>query len=170
MAGVVNPEGIATSAHLQGVDFAGKTGSAQVISNTLRKSKGGAGKAFKDNGWFAGVTPRRNPEIVVCVLLEQGEHGYLAARVVSQVIKAYVDKQRRLHNNPTLFSDKSDPGSVPIAAVWNQTDAGDHHDGQAETAEDHLQGGTLMVRVGDALDPKKTSRITAKILPKVGTN
>src|SRR5438270_397606 len=165
MAGVVNPGGTAPSAHLQGVDFAGKTGSAQVISNTLRKSKGGAGKAFKDNGWFAGVTPRRNPEIVVCVLLEQGEHGYLAARVVSQVIKAYVDKQRRLHNNPTLFSDKSDPGSVPIAAVWNQTDAGDHHDGEAETAEDHLQGGTLMVRIGDALDPKKTSRITAKILP-----
>jgi len=166
MAGVVNPGGTAPSAHLQGVDFAGKTGSAQVISNTLRKSKGGAGKQFKDNGWFAGVTPRRNPEIVVCVLLEQGEHGYLAARIVSQVIKAYVDKQRRIHNNPMLFSDKTDPGSVPVAGFWNTPD-GDHDHGEVENASsDHLQGGTLMVRVGDALDPKKTARVAARILPK----
>lgn len=49
---------------------------------------------FKDNGWFVGVTPRRNPEIVVAVLLEEGEHGYFAARAASQVIKAYVEKQR----------------------------------------------------------------------------
>ena len=163
MAGVVSPIGTANSAHLQGIDFAGKTGSAQVISNTLRKSKGGAGKQFKDNGWFAGVTPRRNPEIVVCALLEQGEHGYLAARVVSQVIKAYVDKQRRIHNNPTLFSDKTDPGSVPVAAVWNHPDADEHHDGEA--AEDHFQGGTVMVRVADALEPKKEERVGSRVLP-----
>ena len=170
MAGVVNPGGTAPSAHLQGVDFAGKTGSAQVISNTLRKSKGGAGKQFKDNGWFAGVTPRRNPEIVVCVLLEQGEHGYLAARIVSQVIKAYVDKQRRIHNNPMLFSDKTDPGSVPVAGFWNTPDV-DHDHGEVESASsDHLQGGTLMVRVGDALDPKKTARVAARILPKAGAS
>jgi len=165
MAGVVSPIGTANSAHLQGIDFAGKTGSAQVISNTLRKSKGGAGKQFKDNGWFAGVTPRRNPEIVVCALLEQGEHGYLAARVVSQVIKAYVDKQRRIHNNPTLFSDKADPGSVPVAGLWNRPDADDHHDGQAEAAEDHLQGGTLMVRIGKELDPKQAKRMMGAVLP-----
>src|SRR5262249_10449936 len=79
-AGVVNPGGTAALSHLQGIDFAGKTGSAQIISNTLRKSKGAAAKDYKDNGWFAGVAPRRNPEIVVCVLLEQAEHGYLAAR------------------------------------------------------------------------------------------
>ena len=149
MAGVVSPIGTANSAHLQGIDFAGKTGSAQVVSNTLRKSKAGGSKAFKDNGWFAGVTPRRNPEIVVCALLEQGEHGYLAARVVSQVIKAYVDKQRRIHNNPMMFSDKTDPGSVPVAGLWNRPDADDHHDG--EPAEDHLQGGTFMLR----MEPRK---------------
>ena len=47
-------------------------------------------------GWFVGFTPRRNPDVVVCVLFEGGEHGRLAARLATQVIKAYVDKQRRL--------------------------------------------------------------------------
>ena len=148
MAGVVNPGGTAPSAHLQGVDFAGKTGSAQVISNTLRKTKGGSGGDFKDNGWFAGVAPRRNPEIVVCVLLEHGEHGYLAARLAAQVIKAYVDKQRTLRNNPTLFSDKADPGSVPIAGLWSSpAPAGEEVHAPAETAGDHLQGGTFMMKL-----------------------
>ena len=36
MAEVPGPLGTANSAHLQGIDFAGKTGSAQTISNTLK--------------------------------------------------------------------------------------------------------------------------------------
>ena len=155
MGGVVNPGGTAAAEHMQGVDFAGKTGSAQVISMTLRKSKGGGGNEFKDNGWFVGVAPRRNPEIVVCVLFEQGEHGYLAARAAAQIIKAYVDKERRLRNNPMLFSDKVDPGSVPIAGVWNNRDSQDGHQQEVEDAENHLQGGTFLVKVGRTHLPKK---------------
>ena len=121
MAGVVNPGGTAPSAHLQGIDFAGKTGSAQTISNALKAKLGAAGKNFKDNGWFVGVTPRRNPEIVVCALLEEGEHGYLAARAVAQVIKAHVEKQRR---QPTKMA--KDSNKVEIGAVWNVPDEGGH--------------------------------------------
>ena len=78
-----------------GVDFAGKTGTAQTISNA-GKARIANGKAdFKDNGWFVGVAPRRNPDIVVVVLFEGGEHGYFAARVASQVVKAYVEKQQQ---------------------------------------------------------------------------
>lgn len=122
MAGVVNPGGTAALSHLQGIDFAGKTGSAQTISNALKAKMGAAGKAnFKDNGWFAGVEPRRNPEIVVCTLLEEGEHGYLAARTAAQVIKAYVDKQRR---QPTKVASS---GKVDVGAVWN-TGSGDDND------------------------------------------
>jgi penicillin-binding protein 2 len=117
MANVVSPIGTANSAHLKDIDFAGKTGSAQTISN-LGKARLGAGKSkFKDNGWFAGVEPRRNPEIVVCSLLEEGEHGYLAARVAAQVIKAYVDKQRR---TPTKVAHSGD--KVEIGGVWNAPD------------------------------------------------
>jgi penicillin-binding protein 2 len=141
------------------VDFAGKTGSAQVVSNAFRKSKGGAGKQFNDNSWFVGVTPRRNPEIVVAVLFEGGEHGKLAARLTAQIVRAYVEKQRRLRNDPMLFSDKADPGSVPIAGVWNQPGsigygpvepADVHSDSSEEVAqeENHLQGGTVLLRLG----------------------
>ena len=123
MANVVNPGGTAPSAHLQGIDFAGKTGSAQTISNALKAKLGAAGKNFKDNGWFVGVEPRRNPDIVVCALLEEGEHGYLAARTVAQVIKAYVEKQRR---QPTKIAGQS--GTAEIGAVWDEPGEQDHHD------------------------------------------
>jgi penicillin-binding protein 2 len=131
MAGVVNPGGTAPSAHLQGIDFAGKTGSAQTISNALKARLGAAGKNFKDNGWFVGVEPRRNPEIVVCALLEEGEHGYLAARTAAAVIKAYVEKQ---HRQPTKVAQ--DGGKVDIGAVWNTHD---------EHSEDGLQAGRLSI-------------------------
>jgi len=118
MAGVVNPGGTAPSAHLQGIDFAGKTGSAQTISNALKARLGAVGKAnFKDNGWFIGVEPRRNPEIVVCTLLEEGEHGYLAARTAAQVIKAYVEKER---HQPSKVAKGN--GKVEVGAVWNAAD------------------------------------------------
>jgi penicillin-binding protein 2 len=118
MAGVVNPGGTAALSHLQGIDFAGKTGSAQTISNALKAKLGAVGKAdFKDNGWFVGVEPRRNPEIVVCTLLEEGEHGYLAARTAAQVIKAFVEKQRRQPSKVAKTDSKAD-----VAAVWNTSD------------------------------------------------
>jgi len=136
MAGVVNPGGTAPSAHLQGIDFAGKTGSAQTISNALKAKLGAAGKAnFKDNGWFVGVEPRRNPEIVVCTLLEEGEHGYLAARTAAQVIKAYVEKERR---QPSKIARGS--GKVEVGAVWN----GGSLDG---SDEDRLHGGRFVVEL-----------------------
>ena len=149
MGGVVNPGGTAAAEHLPGVDFAGKTGSAQIVSVTLQKSKAG-GHDFKDNGWFVGVAPRRNPEIVVCVLFEQGEHGYLAARAAAQVVKAYVDKQRALRNNPMLFSDKADPGSVPMAALWSAPVTDGEHGENPVDGNDHIQATTMLVKMGSA--------------------
>jgi len=120
MANVPTPLGTAGSAHLQGIDFAGKTGSAQTISN-MTKAKLARGKAdFKDNAWFVGVTPRRSPELVVAVLFEGGEHGQFAARIAAQVVKAYVDKQRR---QPTKVA-KGD-GDVEVGAVWNASEGDD---------------------------------------------
>ena len=170
MGNVVNPIGTAFASHLQGIDFAGKTGSAQVVSNTFRKSKAGASSIFKDNGWFVGVTPRRNPEIVVALLIEQGEHGPVAAQLASKVIKAFVEKQRRIHNNPTLFSDKTDPSSVPMAGVWNTTVPSDGDGQQPEASKlsaDRFQGGNFRIKMekSDKVDYKRASRSLAAILP-----
>jgi penicillin-binding protein 2 len=135
MSNVVAPIGTAPSAHLQGIDFAGKTGSAQTISNALKARLGEAGKKnFKDNGWFVGVEPRRNPEIVVCALLEEGEHGYLAARTAAQVIKAYVEKERR---QPTKVAGSHDD-KVDIGAVWSEPEGG-------TSESDHLHAGRFVI-------------------------
>ena len=123
MVEVVNPIGTAPSAHLKDIDFAGKTGSAQVISNT-GKAKIAGGHRFKDNGWFVGFTPRRNPEIVVAVLLEQGEHGYMAGRATAQVIKAYVEKQRKRG----LKLAGAPPPPTEISALWNGAALGQEAD------------------------------------------
>ena len=142
MAAVVNPGGTAALSHLQNIDFAGKTGSAQTISNALKAKLGAAGKAnFKDNGWFVGVEPRRNPEIVVCALLEEGEHGYLAARTAAKVIKAYVDKERR--NPPKMAGQPKADGKVEIGAVWTVPDS----DGD----KDRLQAGRFFLDVGKSV-------------------
>jgi penicillin-binding protein 2 len=110
MGRVLLPEGTAPMAHKVGIDIAGKTGSAQTISNAL-KAKMSNKAAFKDNGWFVGFTPRRNPDIVVCVLFEGGEHGALAARLATLVIKAFEDKKtkgRIEHITPP--TDEAPPG------------------------------------------------------------
>jgi penicillin-binding protein 2 len=130
MARVLLPEGTAPSAHVPGVDIAGKTGSAQVVSLAVRALHQN-NEALNQNGWFVGFTPRRNPDIIVAVLFEGGEHGKLAARLATQVIKAYVDKQRR---QPTKVASS---GNVDVGAVWN-TGSG---------AEDELKGGHFEVEL-----------------------
>jgi penicillin-binding protein 2 len=124
MAEVPGPLGTANSAHLQGIDFAGKTGSAQTISNTLKAKLANGKQDYKDNAWFVGVTPRRNPELVVGVLFEGGEHGQFAARLAAQVVKAYVDKQRR---QPVKVAQNPER-KVEMGAVWSTTSPDGHSD------------------------------------------
>jgi penicillin-binding protein 2 len=111
MYGVVN-EGGGTGgrARIPGVDVAGKTGSAQVASVATAK---GAKGSLKDNAWFVGLAPRRNPEIAVAVLYQGGEHGYLAAPIAKAVIKAYFDKKNGVQPR---FAVKPEPGATPEAA------------------------------------------------------
>ncbi len=137
MAQVVSPVGTAGASAIKGVDMAGKTGSAQTISNALKAKMSASEKSkYKDNGWFVGVEPRRNPEIVVCALFEEGEHGSLAAHVVSDVIKAYVEKQRR---QPTKMAATKSAGNAEIGAVWTVPD----EDG----GEQNLQGGHFFLDI-----------------------
>ncbi|SDE76595.1 penicillin-binding protein 2 [Terriglobus roseus] len=91
--------GTAAEAHLEGIDFAGKTGTADVISG---RKKGTADKATLPNAWFVGMTPRRNPDIVVAVLWEHGYWGNNSAKLAAQVVNAFVEKQRKKAGNLRL--------------------------------------------------------------------
>jgi penicillin-binding protein 2 len=134
MGRVLLPEGTAPRAHVDGIDIAGKTGSAQVVSLENRaKHKDDADLA--QNGWFVGFTPRRNPDVVVCVLFQGGEHGRLAANVATQVIKAYVDKQRK---TPQKMVEKPKPnGTVDIGGLWSEPNS--------DGSNDKLQGGRFVL-------------------------
>jgi penicillin-binding protein 2 len=120
MADVVNPIGTAPSAHLKDIDFAGKTGSAQTISNQALAKISGDKSKYRDNGWFVGFTPRRNPDVVVAALVEHGEHGYIAARVVAQVVKAYVEKQRERQKGLQMANAPEVQKKADVGAVWHE--------------------------------------------------
>ncbi|HEX2712395.1 MAG TPA: penicillin-binding protein 2 [Candidatus Acidoferrales bacterium] len=95
MFGVVNEGGTAAGVRVQGIELCGKTGSAQVISAQGLK-RAGKQSMLKDNAWFVGYAPRRNPEIVVSVLVQEGEHGASAAAPIARdVIKAFYDKKSK---------------------------------------------------------------------------
>src|SRR5438105_14939038 len=81
---------------LCGIEFCSKYVTSQVIVYDTR-ARIGKQKKFEDNAWFVGYAPRRNPEIVVSVLVqESGKHGGEAAGpVVRDVIKAYYDKKNK---------------------------------------------------------------------------
>ena len=144
MGRVLLPEGTAPSAFIPGIDIAGKTGSAQIVSLALR-AKHSNDQDFAQNGWFVGFTPRRNPDIIVCVLFEGGEHGKLAARLATQVIKAYVDKQRR---QPPKLADN---GKVDVGALWSGPDQDGDHDASS------LHAGHFAVDVAKKRAPLATA-------------
>jgi penicillin-binding protein 2 len=110
--------GTAAASHLENIDFAGKTGTAQVVNHSAGMKSLGTG-AERANAWFVGIAPRRNPDIAVVVLVEHGGWGAEAsAPLAARVIEAFVDKQRRLDNN--LQQATTPAKKVEVGAVWSE--------------------------------------------------
>jgi len=105
--------GTARRAMIPGKDVCGKTGTAQVISNTGR-SAARTTKNLRDHGWFTFFAPRDNPEIAGVVFLEHGIHSANAASVAKHILDVYFAKKegRPLPPPPTreeMRLDLSDP-------------------------------------------------------------
>lgn len=94
---VVNsPRGTARGSRIPGVDFAGKTGTSQVIRLSADKIYSKCENMqyrFRHHAVFAGYAPIKDPEIAVAVI---GEHACSGSRgaapVASAVIRAYLAK------------------------------------------------------------------------------
>ena len=145
MAGTTT-SGTAYASHLENIDFAGKTGTAQVVNHSAGVKSVSADKASRANAWFVGMAPRRNPDIVVAVLWEHGGWGAGSAHVAAQIIEAFVDKQRRLNHN--LIADV--PKQVEVGAVWSDPENpdGTKAAGTGEKGETaSLHGGHFTVQV-----------------------
>ncbi len=104
MWGVVNESGTGTRARIEGFDVAGKTGTAQVVG----KQSGLKGKEFKDNAWFVGFAPYRNPEIVVAAFIENGGWGGEAAAPVARAVMEtyYKKKTGQFNDQITKIAEK----------------------------------------------------------------
>jgi penicillin-binding protein 2 len=90
---VVNGNGTGGRARIDGRDVAGKTGTAQVISNEGKARAKGSSADLRDHGWFVFFAPRDNPEIAGVVFAEHGEHGFLGAPIAKHVIETYFAKK-----------------------------------------------------------------------------
>jgi penicillin-binding protein 2 len=78
MVSVVN-SGSGTLAHINGVSFAGKTGSADTVPNE------------RSHAWFIGFAPAENPRIALAVVLEgAGRGGQEAAPVAKAIVSQYL--------------------------------------------------------------------------------
>jgi penicillin-binding protein 2 len=126
MWGVVNGGGTGGRARVEGHDVCGKTGTAQVISNSGRLVAQAKNRNidYRDHGWFVFFAPRDNPQIAGVVFLEHGIHGPNAASVAHHILATFFAKQdgKPLPPAPThedLHLDYKDPyarGGSGVAA------------------------------------------------------
>ena len=90
---VVNERGTAGRARIVGRDVAGKTGTAQVISNQGKARAAKSGKDLRDHGFFVFFAPAKNPEVAGVVFAEHSEHGSSAAPIAKYMIETYFAKK-----------------------------------------------------------------------------
>jgi penicillin-binding protein 2 len=118
---VVNANGTGGRARIVGRDVAGKTGTAQVISNQGRQAARGSGRDLRDHGWFVFFAPRDNPQIAGVIFGEHNEHGYLGAPIAKHVIETYFAKKEgrplpTLTPVPAPTPPETDPDTMTVVA------------------------------------------------------
>lgn len=98
LVGVVqDPRGTGRAARVPGLEVAGKTGTAQVVSLTHTEDldEDEIRESHRDHAWFTAWAPAREPEIVVVVLVEHGGHGgSAAAPVAGRILRTWWDKKQ----------------------------------------------------------------------------
>ncbi len=111
LEGVVTERaGTAYKEHFDGVDMAGKTGTAQVTHVTPRGVDPDRVWYFnRDHAWFAGYAPSRSPEIAIVVLVEHGGGGGKnAVPVAMRVVRDWQKlKEKRLAQRPDTNNGRS---------------------------------------------------------------
>jgi len=102
---VNNPSGTGRPVKMKEMEIAGKTGTAQVISN--RGPTGPGHHKIRAHSWFVGFAPFADPKIVVAVLIENGgDGGDVAGPVARQLFKLYYEDYISHSGPETLASGK----------------------------------------------------------------
>jgi penicillin-binding protein 2 len=88
MMNVVN-EGSGQRAKLEGIQVAGKTGSAQVVTHARLEANKKLHE-YQPHGWFICFAPADNPRVAMVVMVEHGvAGGTSAAPVAGQILSRY---------------------------------------------------------------------------------
>jgi penicillin-binding protein 2 len=160
MYGVVNEGGTAGQVKLQNVEFCGKSGTAQIINYDLR-SRLGKTKEFKDNAWFVGYAPKRNPEIVVAVLVQGGGHGGVtSAPIARDIVKAYYDKKAGVIQQQTAVVPAT---PAPAPAADKPATARPAADKSASNKPASAKPATVLASASASDKPVATQPLVAKV-------
>jgi penicillin-binding protein 2 len=76
MEAVMEPGGTGHGCAIPGLSIAGKTGTAQRYGHP-------------DNAWYVGFAPVENPQIAICVFVEEGGHGGTTAGPIAKKMFAH---------------------------------------------------------------------------------
>jgi penicillin-binding protein 2 len=93
---VMKPGGGTASVAGRGTKYtvAGKTGTAQVVnvaaSANMKAFTAQLAERLRDHGLFVAFAPVENPTIAVAVIIENGEHGSVAALIARRMFDAYL--------------------------------------------------------------------------------
>ncbi len=113
----VNGAGTARRAMLAGRDVAGKTGTAQVISNQGKERARGTTRDLRDHGWFVFMTPRDNPELAGVIFAEHAEHGSEGATIARHIIETYYAQRDGLPLPPVPMPPAAPAPPAPVRTV-----------------------------------------------------
>ncbi len=85
---VQGKRGTARIAKIEGLDIAGKTGTAQVVRLAQYKhlKEEDIPYKYRDHAWFTCYAPADKPEIAVTVLVEHGLHGSSGASPIAKAV------------------------------------------------------------------------------------
>lgn len=90
------PKGTARYWKVPGVEFAGKTGTAQVMgfsADQIYSSCTSRPMHMRHHGWFVSYAPADNPEIVIAILAEHACHGNTGAvPIAREIYQKYFEK------------------------------------------------------------------------------
>ncbi len=136
----VNGGGTASALKVVGHDLAGKTGTAQVVSEEKRRAYAAAGHNAKEHAWFEFFAPRDEPEISGVIMVEHGGWGAAAAVPITKfVLDTYYAKRegRPLPVWPKPVTPA--PAAAPVVASDRKAttpavDAGERRDAAASPA------------------------------------
>jgi cell division protein FtsI (penicillin-binding protein 3) len=120
MRGPVEAGGTAKQAAIDGYPVAGKTGTAQKVSNGH----------YDPDKWvssFVGFAPANDPRLAVIVIVDEPQGGHLGGAVAAPIFKEITEQSLRYLHVPPVSSPSTSPGRggrIAVAAAAT-TDADD---------------------------------------------